>query len=266
MVESTYQETSGEDGRWDLILRVRPKVGRRGRCSRCLRRCPGYDRRGRARRWRSLDWGTTMVYLEAEVIRVSCPEHGVVVAHVPWARPVARHTHAFEDTVAWWTARAAASVVAEFLRTTWRAVQAIVERVVTEQAAKTDLLSGLRRVGIDEIAYRKGQRYLTCVVDHDTGRLVWAAQGRNSETVLAFFDALGADRAKELTHVSADGAEWIHTPVKTRAPQAVLCLDPTSSRGPRTLSTRSAAASRTPCAARETPRRPVMSRECAGLC
>jgi transposase len=97
---------------------------------------------------------------------------------------------------------------------------------VTERAGRTDLLSGLRRIGIDEISYRKGQRYLTCVVDHDTGRLVWAAQGRNSETVLKFFDALGKERAQQLTHVSADGAEWIHTPVKARAPQAVLCLDP----------------------------------------
>jgi transposase len=52
---------------------------------------------------------------------------------------------------------------------------------------------------------------MTCVVDHDTGRLVWAAEGRNSETILKFFHALGAERAKELTHVSADGAEWIHT-------------------------------------------------------
>ena len=67
---------------------------------------------------------------------------------------------------------------------------------------------------------------MTCVVDHDTGRLVWAAEGRNSETILKFFDALGEERAKELTHVSADGAEWIHTPVTARAPQAVLCLDP----------------------------------------
>jgi transposase len=167
-----------------------------------------------------------MVHVEAEVTRVSCPEHGVVVAHVPWARPAARHTYGFEDTVAWLTAHTAASVVAELLRTTWRAVQAIVERVVTERAGRVDLLSGLRRIGIDEIAYRKGQRYLTCVVDHDTGRLVWAAEGRNSETVLKFFDALGEQRTKALTHVSADGAEWIHTPVRARAPHAVLCLDP----------------------------------------
>jgi transposase len=137
-----------------------------------------------------------------------------VVAHVPWARPAARHTYAFEDTVAWWTVRAAASAVARYLRITWRAVQAIVERVVTELAGRTNLLSGLRRIGIDEIAYRKGQRYLTCVVDHDTGRLVWAAEGRNSGTILKFFYALGAERAKLLTHVSADGAEWTHNPVK----------------------------------------------------
>lgn len=226
MVESTCREDRGEDGSWDLVLRVRAKVRQRGRCSQCLRRCAGYDRRGEARRWRSLDWGTTMVYLEAEVTRVSCPEHGVGVAHVPWARAGARFTHAFEDTVAWWAARTAASTVAEFLRTTWRAVQSIVERVVTERAGKTDLLAGLKRIGIDEIAYRKGQRYLTCVVDHDTGRLVWAAEGRNSETVLKFFDALGAERTKQLTHVSADGAAWIHAPVRQRAPQAVLCLDP----------------------------------------
>jgi transposase len=115
-----------------------------------------------------------MVYLEAEVTRVSCPEHGVVVAHVPWARPKARHTYAFEDMVAWWTARAASSTVAEFMRITWRSVQAIVERVVTELAGRNDLLSGLRRIGIDEISYRKGQRYL-CVVDHDTDRGIDAA-------------------------------------------------------------------------------------------
>ena len=87
-------------------------------------------------------------------------------------------------------------------------------------------MAGLRRVGIDEIAFRKGHRYLTCVVDHDTGRLVWAAEGGNTRTLLRFFDALGAERAGQLTHVSADGADWIHTVVAARAPQAILCLDP----------------------------------------
>ena len=73
---------------------------------------------------------------------------------------------------------------------------------------------------------RKGHRYLTCVVDHDTGRLVWAHEGRNKDTLTLFFDALGPTRSALLTHVSADGAEWIHAVVREKAPQAAICLDP----------------------------------------
>lgn len=224
VVEAQDWEDAG-DGRWDLILRVRPKAGQRNRCPLCLRRCSRYDRRP-VRRWRGLDFGTRMVHLEAEVTRVSCPTHGVRTAHVPWARQDARFTIAFEDTVAWLTARTAMSVVAQFLRTTWKSVHDIVDRVVSALAGKTDQLAGLRRIGIDEIAYRKGHRYLTCVIDHDTGRLVWAKEGRDSTVIHEFFDKLGDSRAAHLTHVSADGAEWIHTPVRERAPRATLCLDP----------------------------------------
>jgi transposase len=120
----------------------------------------------------------------------------------------------------------AASTVCKLMRTAWRSVNSLVGRVVAEGRAGRDLLAGVRRIGIDEIAHRKGHRYLTCVVDHDTGRLIWAASGRNSETLELFFDELGPARSALLTHVSADGAEWIHSVVKAKAPNAVLCLDP----------------------------------------
>ena len=55
----------------------------------------------------------------------------------------------------------------------------------------------------------KGQRYLLCAVDHDTGRLVWAAKGRNATSLRGLFDLLGEQRCAQLTHVSADGAQWI---------------------------------------------------------
>jgi transposase len=74
--------------------------------------------------------------------------------------------------------------------------------------------------------WRKGHRYITVVVDHDRGRLVWAAEGRNQDTLGRFFDELGEERAGLLTHVSADGAEWIHNVAREQAPQAVICLDP----------------------------------------
>ena len=224
VVESV--EAADVAGETVLVVRVRPDRSARSRCSRCGRRSRGYDRGDGRRRWRALDFGTVRVVWEADAPRVSCRRHGVVVAAVPWARARSRFTRDFEDTAAWLAAHAPGSVVAQLLRVTWRSVNSIVTRVVAEASGRVDQLAGLRRVGIDEIAFRKGHRYLTCVVDHDTGRLVWAAEGRNTRTLLRFFDALGAERAGQLTHVSADGAEWIHTVVAQKAPQAILCLDP----------------------------------------
>lgn len=227
-VEHTVIESVelGRDGEGELLLaRVRPARSRRGRCGRCGRRSPGYDQGEGPRRWRGLDLGTTRVFLQADAPRVRCDEHGVTVAAVPWARHGSRFTTAFEDTCAWLACHAALSVLAILLRVTWRSVAAIVVRVVAEAARRRDRLAGLRRVGIDEISYRKGQRYLLCAVDHDTGRLVWAAKGRNAETLRGFFDLLGPQRSAQLTHVTADGAEWIHDVVADRAPQAVVCVD-----------------------------------------
>jgi transposase len=79
---------------------------------------------------------------------------------------------------------------------------------------------------VDEISHRKGQRYLTVVVDHFTGRLVWAASGRDRRTVEAFLDALGEERCEQLELVSADMASWISGPIAERCPNAVRCVDP----------------------------------------
>jgi transposase len=209
-----------------LIVRARARKGAVRRCGRCGVRASWYDRGGGRRRWRHLDFGVVRVIIEADAPRVDCPRHGPTVVAAPWARHGSRFTTAFEDTCAWLAARSAASTVGELLRVSWRAVTGIAARVVTEASGRRDLLDGLRRIGIDEVAYRKGQRYITVVVDHDTGRLVWARVGRDKVTVAAFFDALGPDRSAALTHVSCDAAEWITAVVGQRAPQAVRCLDP----------------------------------------
>ena len=228
-VEDTVIERMDLDrdgGGWVLMVRVRPKKYRRSRCSRCARRCPGYDQGDGLRVWRGLDLGVLKVFLMGQAPRVACPQHGVVVAEVPWARAGSRFTRWFEDQVAWLTAHASSSTVAELMRTTWRSVVGIVGRVTAELAGKTDRLAGLRRIGVDEVAYRKGQRYILRVCDHDTGAQVWAGIGANSDTLRGFFNKLGAERAALLTHVSADGADWIHMVVRERAPQAKICLDP----------------------------------------
>ena len=117
------------------------------------------------------------------------------------------------------------SKAARLLRVTWRALQSVVGRVVTGLRGGKDRLDGVRRIGIDEKAWRKGHRYITVVIDHDAGRIIWAAEGRNKETLTTFFDDLGEERAELLTHVSCDGAGWIHDVVREKAPGALICLD-----------------------------------------
>jgi transposase len=209
-----------------LVAHVRPTSRQRGRCGLCQRRCPGYDAGPGRRRWRSLDLGTTVAMLEAESPRVKCRTHGVVVAHVPWARHDAGHTLAFDDQVAWLATQASKSTATQLMRIAWRTVGAIITRVWADIDAQHDRLAGLRRIGIDEISYKKGHKYLMVVVDHDTRRLVWAAPGRNSATVRQFFDLLGEERCKLITHVSADGADFIDTIVAQSCPNAVRVADP----------------------------------------
>ena len=144
-----------------LVVSVRPDARTAGRCAQCRRSCPGYDAGVGTRRWRTVDTGTTRTFLESAAPRVQCPEHGVLVAHVPWARPGAKCTYLLEDTCAWLAKNMAKNAVTEFLRLSWRTVAAIVTRVVADLTGRTDQLDGLRRIGIDEIAYRKGHRYLT---------------------------------------------------------------------------------------------------------
>jgi transposase len=209
-----------------VVAHVRARRGQRRRCGRCGRRCGGYDPGAGRRRWRALDLGTVQAEVEADAPRVRCPEHGVVVAAVPWARHGAGHTRYFDAQVAWLAVQASKSAVTALMRIAWRTVGAIVDRVLADLVAGTDELDGLTRIGIDEISYRRGYQYLTIVVCHDTGRLVWAAPGRDRATVRAFFDALGPERTRELTHVSADGALWISDVVTEKAPQAIRCADP----------------------------------------
>ena len=209
-----------------LVVAVRPDWRERDRCGVCRRRSPGADQGAGRRRWRALDLGTTLAYVEAEAPRVRCRRHGVVVCAVPWARHDSRFTRAFEDQVAWLAVNTSKTAVAELMRIAWRTVGGICERVAAEARQRVDLLAGLKRIGVDEISHRKGQRYLTVVVDHDTGRLVWAAPGRDRKTVEAFLDALGQERCKEVELVSCDMASWISGPVADRLPDAVRCVDP----------------------------------------
>jgi transposase len=123
-------------------------------------------------------------------------------------------------------AQSSKSTVTELMRIAWRTVGSIITRVWADIDAQHDRFAGLRRIGIDEISYKKGYKYLMVVVDQGTRRLVWAAPGRTSATVSQFFDLLGPERCVQITQVSADGADFIDTIVAERCPDAVRVADP----------------------------------------
>jgi transposase len=209
-----------------VVARVRPRNSVSGRCGRCGARAPWYDRGEGRRRWRGLDWGTVPVMLEADAPRVNCATHGPTVIAVPWARHRAGHTYAFDDTVAWLAVACSKTAVCELMRIAWRTVGAIVARVWADIDKRIDRFAGVQRIGIDEISYKRFHNYLTVVVDHDSGRLIWAVAGRDNPTLNRFFDALGPARCAQITHVSADAAGWIADVVTQRCPAAIRCADP----------------------------------------
>ena len=144
---------------------------------------------------------------------------------MPWARHDAGHTYAFDDTAAWLVTHCSKSAVRDLLRIAWRTVGSILTRVVADAETKTDRFTGLTRIGIDEISYKRGHKYLTVIVDHTSGVLLWAHPGRDMKTLEKFFDKLGKKRCAQITLVSADAAEWIAN-VADKCKNAELCLDP----------------------------------------
>jgi transposase len=223
IVKVSFEEEGDEDV---VVVQVRQRRSKQPRCGKCGEVAPRYDRGEGPRRWRAHDLGLVRCYLEAEAPRVRCSSCGLVVAQVPWARHDARHTYAFDDYVAWLVTHTAKSTLVELLRIAWTTVGAIVGRVVDDARAAHDPFAGLMRIGIDEISYKRGHKYLTVVIDHDTRRLVWAAPGRDRATLTQFFERLGPERAARIVLVSADAAEWIATVVAKQCPKATLCADP----------------------------------------
>ncbi len=170
-------------------------------------RCPcGWSTRAvydRSRRcWRGLDLGASRVFLRAEIRRLMCRRCArVVTEEVPWARPGARFTRDFEDVVAWLAQRMDKTAITRLLRCSWEAVAHIVTRVVAEQldAAR---LEQVYRIGVDEVSYRKGHRYLTVVADHDrAGAVIWVGEGKSAATLEGFYDQLGEAGCAQLQAV-----------------------------------------------------------------
>jgi len=225
VVENVYFE--GIDDEEIFIVRVRPEKREKNRCPKCGKRCPGYNNANKIRRWRSLDFGCCRVYIESASPRIKCHEHGVITARVPWARHDSDYTLDFETAVTWFALHATATDVSEYFRIKWDTVGSITKRV---QKSLEDLspnrFDNLEEIGIDETSYKKGHKYMTVVVNHKTGALIWAKKGHGKEVLTEFFKELSTEQRANIKLVSADGARWIADCIKDFCPNAQRCVDP----------------------------------------
>lgn len=208
-----------EDG---LLIDVAPTT-RCPRCSGCGKAVSRiHDRRSRL--WRHLDFAGMALHLRYRIARVDCRECGVVTEFVPWAEHGSAFTRDFELTVAYLTQRADRTTVSSMLRIAWVTVGSIVERIVA-RLLPPDLLEGLTHIGIDELSYRRHHEYVTVVLDHIQGRVVWIGKGKSAATLTEFFEKLGKDRAAKLEAVTLDLSNAYITAVTEASPQARLVFD-----------------------------------------
>lgn len=224
-IEDVYFETVDDEE--NFILEVRQYTRYAFRCPHCGKRCQGYDSYRKIRRWRSLDFGSTRVYIEAFAPRVKCSEHGVVVAKVTWAKHDSDYTYDFETAVTWMSLHATANDVAEYFRIKWHTVGSIAQRVQKRlEEAQPSRYDGLEKIGIDETSYKKGHKYMTVVVNHETGALIWAHKGHGKEVLTGFFEELTEEQRANIKFVTADGARWIASCIKDYCPNAERLIDP----------------------------------------
>lgn len=210
----------------NLIIKVHPTKGNVCLCPICHKKVARYDSLG-LRRWRSLDMGTTKVFIEAPAIRVECPKHGVHTSALPWARHHSSFTRDFENTVAWMTKYLPKTAISQYMRISWNTVGPIISRYRQDiDPFPEHRYDNLKRIGIDETSYRKGHKYMTVVVDHDTNSVIWCHDKHGKEVLREFFEQLADEQRSSIECVSADGAKWIAEVMEEYIPNAQRCLDP----------------------------------------
>ena len=175
-------------------------------------------------RWAGLRRRADSLQLRYAPRRLRCAACGVTTEMVPWADPMSWFTHAFEQTVGYLAQESSKTVVSTMMRVAWATVGAIIGRVV-ERMLPSDRLAGLTHIGVDELSYRKHHKYVTIVVDHMTGRVVWAREGKNAETLRGFFEELGTERCALLQAVTIDMSKAYISAVSASAPNARIIFD-----------------------------------------
>lgn len=209
-----------------MRVKVRPREGARAVCSGCGRKRAGYDTAKTPREFTFVPlWGMVVLFVYS-MRRVDCPKCGVVVELLPWATGKAHSTDAFAWFVASWARALSWAEVARRFCSSWDTVYRCVEHAV-RWGMEHRRLDGIQCIGVDELAWKKGHKYLTLVyqIDHGRRRLLHIARKRTAESFNSFFDMLGEKRAQRICFVASDMWRAFLSVVRKRCASAVHVLD-----------------------------------------
>lgn len=209
-----------------LFIYVDITKGQKSRCPICGKKCSGYDSTTEQRSWRALDFGSCSVHIVYDVNRIHCSEHGVHTEQVPWAYHNSGFTKEFEQQIAYLALHLNKTEVSQLMRINWRTVGSILSRTKNRLEPDSSIrFKDVKRIGIDETSYRKGHKYVTVVVDHDSNQVIWVGKGTGKDVLNSFFSLLTQEQRENIELVSADGARWIQSCIETWLPNCERCID-----------------------------------------
>jgi transposase len=208
-------------------LQVEMRARKNGRpvCSGCGEKRPGYDRLP-TRTWSFVPLWQIAVTLYYAPRRVNCPKCGVVVERLPWGNGKSQQTPEYRLFLARWARRLSWQEVATIFHTSWDSVYRAVKQTVFWGMMVRDA-SGVEAIGIDEIQYQRGHKYLTLVyqIDEHCRRLLWIGLDRKEQTLHRFFDLFGTTINPTLKYVCSDMWKNYVEVIRQRAGDAVHILD-----------------------------------------
>jgi transposase len=222
-----YGKATWVEGAERPTLEVEVLARKNGRaiCSGCGRPGPGYDRLPERRFEFVPLWGIAVYFVYA-MRRVDCRSCGVTVERVPWAVGKCHLTTSYRWFLARWAKRMSWQEVACIFRTNWRNVFESVKHVVFWGVFHQNL-GAIEAIGVDEIQWQRGHRYLTLVYQIEDGmkRLLWVAQERTEESLRGFFQYLSDTERQSIRFICSDMWQPYLNVIAEQLKHAVHVLD-----------------------------------------
>ena len=221
-----YGKASFDKSKKSILIEVRSRKRSRPICSVCHKPAAGYDQCRKPRRFEFIGvWGY-LVFLLYCMRRVDCQQCGVVVEEVPWGLGKHSLTKVYMHFLGHWARKLSWKETAEAFRTSWDKVHDSVVYLVTF-GLKHRVLGPIRAIGVDEIQYAKGQKYLTLVFQIDVGRirLLWIGKERTKASFREFFAMIGPELSAKIEFVCSDMWKPYLEVIAEKCSQALNILD-----------------------------------------